>query len=443
MAKKILSVKRPHCAGIDVGSERVFSCGPDLAVKNYGTTTGAFRILIAELKALGTTSVALESTGVYSLVLFDMLREAGFEVFLVNPKYTKSRAGKKTDVADCQWIQQLHQLDLLEPSFIPESWVLEMRQYARCRENLIQDGAKEVNRMRAALIQMNIRLDTVLSQVHGVSGMKMIRAILEGERDPETLLSLCQGRIKKNKSEQVKQALEGFYQPQHLFKLKQAVDRWDFINAQLDECDQYIERLLEQITQTMEEPKNLDKPKAMHHNKPNIKKLQAYNVMLAGGKNLTSIPGLNDHTVMRIIAEVGTDLSAFPSEKHFASWAGLTPGRNQSGKSNRRSRHNPKPPINQIFRQAAHSLLNSKNHALGAFGRRIRSRKGPQIAIKALARKLAVIFYRAMTKGIEYVEKGIETYQKNYEELKLKYLQKQAEKLGFSLNKVPSSDLKE
>jgi transposase len=433
---KILQLKRSHCAGVDIGSSEVYVGFPDQSVHCFATHTSGFEQLILACKAADITSIALESTGVYGVILFDMLRVAGFEVFLVNPKYTKSRAGQKTDVKDSQWIQQLHSVDLLEPSFIPEKEIIELRSYVRLREGHIGDKARQVNKMQKALIQMNVRLDTVLSQVHGASGMKMIKAILNGERDVETLLSLCDGRIIKNKAQDVREALKGYYQPQHLFALEQAVEQYEFIQTQVTKCDQKIEDLYQRMTQDIAPPKVLPPKKAIRHNKPNIKQLQSYNLMVLDGKDLTCIPGFTDYTVMQLLAEVGSDLSAFPSEKHFTSWAGLAPSHKHSGKSHKRSGYRIKTPVGQIFRKLAQSLLTSKNHALGAFGRRIRSKKGPSVAIKALARKLAVLFYRAMTKGIGYVEQGVKDYEKQYKEQRIRILEKQALKAGYQLIKA-------
>lgn len=432
---KILQVIRTNCVGIDVGSNEVMVGYPDQAVKRFGTVTSEFSRLQLDLKASGIKSVALESTGVYGIVLHDMLREAGFEVYLVHPKYTKSRSGKKTDVKDSQWIQQLHSVDLLEPSFVPSGSTLEMRSYLRQRERHIEDKSKQVNRMRKALIQMNLRLDTVLSQVHGVSGLKMIKAILAGERDKYKLLELCASRIKENKSEQLLEALEGFYQPQHLFALEQALERYQFIEKQILSCDKKLEALLEQITQEMETPQELPKTKKIRHNRPEIAKLQIFMLQLYQGKDLTVLPGFTNYTLLQLQGELGPDLSAFPTKKHFTSWLGLAPGQNRSGKGSKRVKHKARTAAGQIFRVIAQSLLNSKNNALGAFGRRIRSRKGPKIAIKALARKLAELYYMAATKGIEYVEQGVKQYKQKLKSQQIKRLEKQAQAHGFQLIK--------
>lgn len=433
---KILQVIRPDCAGIDVGSREVMVGYPDQEVKSYGTMTCEFERLLIELKASGVKSVALESTGVYGIVLHDMLREAGFEVYLVHPKYTKSRAGKKTDVKDSQWIQQLHSVDLLAPSFMPSSSTLELRSYVRQRERHIEDKSKQVNRMNKSLIQMNIRLDTVLSQIHGVSGIKMIKAILSGERDAHKLLELCDSRIKNHKSEEVLQALEGFYQAQHLFALEQALQGYEFIQKQMLSCDKKIEVLLERLTREMDLPKEIPKPKAIRHNKPKINKLQTFMLQLYQEKDLTVLPGFTNYTLLQLQGELGPDLSAFPTKKHFTSWLGLAPSQRQSGKGNKKSRHKPKTAAGQIFRVIAQALLNSKHNALGAFGRRIRSRKGPRIAVKALARKLAEFYYLAATKGIEYVEKGVKNYHENLQRQQIKRLEKQAQLHGFQLVKT-------
>ena len=433
---KLIQLTRPDCAGIDVGSEHMFVGFPNGEVKSYATYTGALHQLLSELLAAGVNSVAMESTGVYGFILFDILRQAGLEVYMVHPKYTKSRSGKKTDVEDCQWIQQLHQVDLLEPSFVPPTEIEQLRSYVRIRETHIQSQAQVVNRMQKALIQMNLRLDTVLSQIHGASGMNMIRAILQGERDPDMLLSLCHARVKKHKAQQVKAALEGYYQPHHLFSLEEAVIHFDFISEQILACDQQIDQILKQITSELPkvEPGELPKAKPIRHHRPQIPELQRYIYQLCGNRDLTQLPGFTDYSLMRLIAEVGIDLSIFPSPKHFTSWLKLAPGQRRSGKSRKRVRAKDSPRAGQIFREMAQSLIQSKRYALGAFGRRIRAKKGPAVAIKALARKLAVLFYHAMTKGIDFVEQGIEKYQQQLKQQKINAFLKQAQKFGISID---------
>lgn len=431
---KILEVKRHDCAGIDLGSDQVFVGFPDQSVSSFSTHTVGFEQLIAALKSAKVSSVAMESTGVYGSVLFDMLREASFEVYLVNPKYTKSRSGKKSDPHDSSWIQQLHSVDLLAPSYVPEKPQLELRHYVRTREGLIADKSRQVNKMQKSLIMMNIRLDTVLSQVHGVSGIRVIEAMIAGERDPEKLLELCDARIKKNKASEMLYALQGHYQDQHIFTLRQALTTYRFIETQIQECDTHIEQVYESLCEALPESQEpLPKPKPIRHNKPKISKLQHYNWVLAEQRDLTVIPGFTDYTLMQLFAEVGFDLDAFPSEKHFTSWLGLAPQNQQSGKRswNRTQRSNTR--AGQIFRLRAQSVINSKHVAIGTWARKIRARKGPAIAIKALARKLAEIFYRAVTKGLEYVEKGTQAYTEKMKQLEVNKLKKMAKKLGFSV----------
>lgn len=432
---KLLEVQRPHCAGIDVGSEFMFVGFPDQSVKQYETTTPGLERLVDELVAKGINSVALESTGVYGLILMQMLRARELEVFLVHPKYTRSRSGKKTDVQDCQWIQQLHKVDLLEPSFVPEAEIEILRSYVRLRDTHIEAKAQTTLRMQKALIQMNLRLDTVLSQVHGASGMRIIRAILEGERDPEKLLALCDRRIIKRKAQAVRDALVGFYRADHLFALGQAVKQFDFLQEQLEACDKQIERQLEALTDTLDppEPGAMPDPKPIRHNPPQIPQLQRYMFQLCGHRDLTQLPGFTDYSLLKLTAELGTDLSAFPTAKHFTSWLQLAPKRRDSGKRKRNARTKGSPKATEVFRQLAQSLINSKRHALGDFGRRKKANKGPGIAIKALARKLAVLYYHAMTRGIDFVEQGIEQYQRQLKEQQLKHFLKQAQKLGVEL----------
>ena len=415
---------------------QVFVALEDQLVKCFGTFTQDYQELVDYLRAHSIESVAMEATGIYWVVLYDMLESAGFDVWLVNPKQTKSLPGRKTDVKDSQWIQQLHSYGLLNKSFIPKGKIRELREYMRIRESHISMGSSHIQRMQKALLQMNIQLPQVLSQLHGQSGQAMIQAILDGERDPERLVLLCHTSILKTKREQVIKALQGNYSAQHLFALKQAYQCWQFYQNQITECDQQIEVLLNELTKDLAPPKELGKAKAIRHHKPQIKGLYAKVVQLLGGNDPTAISGVTAYTLLKLIAETGVDLSQFPSEKHFVSWLGLSPSHHQSGKLRKRGKRKANTKAGQIFKLVAQSLLISKNHALGHFARRLKAKKGPAIAIKATARKLAVMYYNIVTKGIKYVEQGIENYQKQLQQQRLRSLQKQAQKMGLKLTEI-------
>ncbi|MCC5908234.1 MAG: IS110 family transposase [Balneolaceae bacterium] len=424
---------REHTAGIDIGSESIFIGLDDDSVHQFGTFTCEFHVAIKLLTGHGVQSIAMESTGVYGVILHEMLQEAGFEVWLVNPAHLRYVPGRKSDVADCQWLQQLHSYGLLANSFLPDPAIKALRAYLRLRERYISESSKAVLHMQKALTLMNIRLHQVISQIHGASGMRVLRAILDGERDPHQLVALCDKRIQDNKYDQVVASLEGHYRQEYLYELADAIDCYEFFQGKLNECDRQIDGELSQLAGQQPIPNDYGKAKPIRHNKPAIDQLHQKVVRAAGGVNANELPGLTDYSALRLMGEVGVDLTPFPNEGHFTSWLKLAPGKKQSGKRIRTHKYKSAPRAAEIFKQAAQSLLESKNHALGAFGRRVRARRGPGIAIKAVARKLAILYYRAMTKGMDYVEQGVEAYEKQYQERRLHMLHKQASRLGYAL----------
>jgi hypothetical protein len=290
--------------------------------------------------------------------------------------------------------------------------------------------------MQKALIEMNIRLPEVLSQVHGASGMALITAILAGERDPNKLVSLCHKRVREKKGEELLKALEGHYTPQGLFALEQAFKAYQFYQGQIFDCDRQIDSTLQKINKNKHLPPGTggEKRKPIRHNKPNINGLGDHLLKIFGGRDATKLPGFTDYNWLHLYSEVGSDLSKWPSEKHFTSWLGLSPGQDRSGKKNK-SKSKGKPTVGQIFKQMAHGLLNSKYIGWGAFARRLRGRKGPAIAIKATARKLAAQYWRLIVKGTDFVEKGMEAYENILKEQKQRRLQKLA--FEFNMELVP------
>ena len=424
-----------HAAGIDIGSQKVFVAIEDKPVKSFETFTSSYYELVKYLKENKITHAAMEATGVYWITLYDILEASGFDVYLVNPADSKNLPGRKTDVQDCQWIKELFSMGLLRKSFVPTHFVRELRCYTRLREDKIQMASTHINHMQKAMVQMNIRLTEVLSQVHGSSGMAMIEAILEGERDEQKLLSLCHGSLLKTKSEKIKEALKGNYKQEYLFELQMAYDGYMFYQKQVLECDKKIEFLLNQLTAG----KNYDKEKItphkiknIRHNKPFISELHE-NLLKLNNVNATSLPGITDYSFLRLTAELGTDLTQWPSIKNFTSWLGLSPGKNQSGKMNKRSKKKSITRAGQIFKQAAQTILISKKIALGDFARRLRAKRGPAIAIKATARKVAELYYKLFTKGMTYVEQGLKYYQDKQNEKQLYYLKKKALELNLQL----------
>lgn len=265
--------------------------------------------------------------------------------------------------------------------------------------------------MQKALIEMNIRLPEVLNQIHGASGLAIIEAILKGERDKEKLLSLCNARIIKNKKDEVLKSLNGRYTKSGLFALKQALDSYNFYQIQIKQCDAMLGEVLKRIGKGKSDQTTSSERKLIRHHKPDIDNLGITMLKIFDGKDATTLSGITDYTWMRLLSESGTDLSRWETEKHYTSWLGLAPGQHTSGKMKKNKRKSGRPKAGQIFREVAQSLLSSKHIALGAFGRRLRSRKGSPVAIKAVARKLAIMYWRIMVKGTGFVEKGIQNYE--------------------------------
>jgi transposase len=420
-----------HAAGIDIGSRKVFVGLENGPVRSFETFTSDLVALSEYLQENKVSTVAMEATGVYWYVLYDILLDSGLDVWLVDGRQTRQLPGRKTDVKDCQWIQQLHSYGLLNRCYVSEGLIKELRSYQRLREDHLRSAAMHVQHMQKALIEMNIRLPEVLSQVHGASGIALITAILAGERDPHKLVSLCHKSIREKKGEELLKALEGHYTSQGLFALDQAYKGYQFYQGQILDCDRQIDSTLQKINKdkTLPPGTSTGKRKVIRHNKPNINGLGDHLLKIFGGRDATKLPGFTDYNWLQLYSEVGSDLSKWPSEKHFTSWLGLSPGQDRSGKKNK-SKSKGKPTVGQIFKQMAHGLLNSKYIGWGAFARRLRGRKGPAIAIKATARKLAVQYWRLIVKGADFVEKGLEAYEAILKEQKKRRL----EKLAFELN---------
>lgn len=431
--KNKLSVVNNNTAGIDIGSRKIFIAIADKPVVSFGTFTDDFIQCVSYLKENNISSVAMEATGVYWISLYDLLDQSGLEVFLVKPSQAKAIPGRKTDVADCQWIQQLHSYGLLRSSFIPPQHIRTLRSFVRQRRVNLQVASDHIRRAHKALELMNIKLQNVITQINGKSGMAVLNAIIAGNHNPENLAALCEDSILKKKKEKVILSLKGNYSDENIFLLKQAVEAYMFYMRQVDECDKEIDKHLSLLTQDLPSPQKINKPKAIRHHRPNIQDLHVKLVKLTGGKDPSQITGLTDSTMLQIISEVGTDLSRFPTEKHFTSWLGLAPNSHQSGLKNKKKKFKRHTSAGQIFRLAAQAIAQSKNLALTSFYHRMKSRKGSLGAIKATARKIAVIFYNVMTKGIDFVEEGIKLYEQKIKERQLKYLNKQAKRFGLAL----------
>jgi len=414
-----------RAAGIDIGAARIFVSPDGMEVRNFDTFTSGYYECAEYLQEKGIQEVAMEATGIYWMALYAMLESCGLKVFLVNPKETRQVKGRKTDVRDCRWIQKLFSAGILRSSFIPEGKYMELRLLVRERLDIIDMGSTYVNKMQKCLELMNIKLTEVISQVQGASGIKMIKAIIDGCRDKEYLLSLCDSRIRKNKGDQVLKALEGNYNDTYLFMLQVNMSSWEDHQKKLQLIDSRVEELLKALCQIKGMQEVTSSPKRVRHHAPKVANLHQMLISLYG-VNISSVSGMNDYTLMRLIGETGVDMHRFPSVKHFTSWCGLTPKNNQTGKTSKKVKGMQCNKAGQIFKECAQSLLSSKYIAIGSFIRKLKAKKDSGIAIKAGARKLAEAYYNAITKGIEYVEQGIKKYEQQLKQKEISLLKRLA-----------------
>lgn len=424
-----------HAAAIDIGAEKIFVSPDGVQVFIYQTFTADYRRCTADLVALGIKCVCMEATGVYWIALYEFLEQAGLEVCLVNPKEVKQVKGRKSDPKDCRWIQKVFSAGLIRQSYVPAGKLKELRMMVREREDIISMGSAYVNKMQKCLELMNIKLTMVLSQIHGASGMRLIEAIISGERDTQKLLLLCDSRIIESKSEKVVKALEGNFNESWLFLLAQNLYMWKMHQQHIITIDKKIEELLDELQKGKPFVEGKIKTKLVRHHQPKVADLHQ-KLLNIYGVDGNSLSGVNDYTLLRLLGEVGTDMERFPTVKHFVSWCQLAPICNQSGKMQRRVKMRNGSKAGQIFRNIAQGLLNSKHIAIGAFMRRLKAKKDSKIAIKAGARKLAEAFYNLLTKGAAYVEQGIIKYQQQIQQREKAFLEKLAFRHHLALVKL-------
>jgi len=428
-----------NAAGIDIGSrEHAVAVPPGRdtqSVRIFSSFTDSFHEILAWLRKCQINTVAMESTGVYWIPIYEFLEENGIECVLVNARHIKNVTGRKTDILDCQWIQQLHAYGLLSGAFRPDDQTVRLRGYLRHRNMLIQHFSPHVLHMQKALMQMNLQLHHVVSDITGATGMKIVKAILAGERDPNKLADLRDQRC-ANSKEKIAKALTGNYRKEHLFSLKQAVELYDFYRQKIQECDREIEKFLdshENHTQT----KGLSEPGLQ--SRKGKKNKNAYSFDLRTllytkfGVDLTDIPGIDASAALTILSEIGSDLTAWKTAKHFASWLCLCPGNNVSG--GKRLGGRSRPSANRVRRAlelAAFGLTRSKSFP-GAMLRRLRARIGAPKAITAVAHKLARLIYFLITKGKKYLEIGETGYEVRHRERAIANLQRRAKEFGLEL----------
>ncbi len=435
-----LKIVHPNAAGLDIALDEIWAAVPPgrtaEPVRKFGTYTPDLVALADWLEACGVDTVAMEATGVYWIPVYELLEVCGFQVFVVNAQHIKHVPGRKSDIQDCQWTQGLHSVGLLRGSFRPEAEVVALRAYLRQRATLIEHRAAHIQHMQKALQQMNVQLTQVLTDITGVTGMAIIRAIVAGERDAHVLAAHREPRCRKSEAE-IARALTGNYRTEHLFALGQALALYDFFTERIRECDREIERQfsnLKPVVAPEELPPLPPSSKCVkrNQNEPNYDARSLLYQLT--GVDLCEIDGLNASTVQTIFSEIGTDMSHFPSEKHFCSWLGLAPHNDISAGKVLRSRTlKTTNRAGQAFRMAAYRIARNPNTAFGAFFRRMRSRLGPKQAIVATAHKIARTFYHMLKNRTPYHDLGGEEYERRAHERELRNLQKRAAKLGMTL----------
>lgn len=439
-----LKMVNPAAAAIDIGSTmHMAAVNPDVCdtpVRAFGTFTQDLHDIADWFNACGVTSVAMESTGVYWIPAFEVLEARGFDVILVNARYAKNVPGRKTDVSDAGWLRQLHSYGLLRGSFRPASEIATLRAYLRQRERLVEYAAAHIQHMQKALMEMNLQLHHVVSDITGATGMRIIRAIVAGERDPEVLAAFRDIRCHSS-IEMIKAALVGNDRDEHIFALTQSLELYDVYQAKIEDCDRKLEVAVAALTVKADGdipalPKARTKGKQV--NAPSFDVRAAlYGVL---GTDLTQIHGLGPALALKLVAECGTDLQAWKSAKHFTSWLCLAPGNKISGGKLLSSRTRRSSSRAAALLRLAATTIGRSDTALGAFYRRLSSRIGKQKAVTATARKIAVLFYNALRFGMTYNDPGAAAYEERHRTRVLANLQRRAKTLGFELAPLPAPE---
>jgi transposase len=434
--KKPLAVVHPNCAGVDIGSrEHWVAVDPDHedAVRRFTSFQDDLEALAEWLCGLNVSVVAMEATGVYWIPLYELLSSRGFEVHLVNSRATRQVSGRKSDVLDCQWIRQLMSYGLLRGAFRPGQEICALRAVVRQRQSKVQEQSRCVAHMQKALTQMNVQLDNVVSDLMGKTGLEILRAIVAGERDPHQLAKRRDRRLRADEAT-VARSLYGHWREEHLFALSQALAHYDFLSGQIGECDEQINRSLAALP-TVAEPTvgSAGKPLQSRHRSAMQQKVLHQELQRVMGVDLTAIPTIGIETALVLVAEVGPDLSRFPSEGHFSSWLNLAPPtRITGGKPLRGSGPKILNRAGQALRQAAANARRSESFIGAAHRARLRRMdSGP--AIKATAHQLARILYAMLTRGQPYVEEGIQAFDAQRRDRQLRALARNARRLGFAL----------
>lgn len=430
-----------HAAGIDIGAETHFVAVPAdrdaTPVRQFSSFSADLQALADWLVSCAITTVAMEATGVYWVPLYEVLEARGLEVVLVNAKHFKNVPGRKSDVLDCQWLQQLHSFGLLRGSFRPAAAIVTLRTYLRHRETLVQAAAQHIQHMQKALTLMNVQLHHVLSDITGETGMRILRAIVAGTRDPAVLAQHRDPRCHASQ-DKIAAALTGTYQADYLFVLQQALELYDVYHAKIEACDHQIDRALQALTPKVDvqqtpppPPRPLQAPRG-HQMRITVREP----LYAAAGVDLTQINGIASHVAVGLISEIGVDMSPWPTEKHFTAWLCVAPGTKISGGKvlSSRTRTAANRAAN-LLRTAAASLLRSDT-ALGAFGRRLTLRIGTAKALTALTRKLAIQVYHSLKHGRIYKDPGAVAYDFQHRTRILRSLKTRARNLGYELVRI-------
>lgn len=426
-------------AGLDIGAAEIYAAVPEdratQSVRSFQTFTRDLHALADWLDACGVDTVAMESTGVYWIPIFEILEARGFQVLLVNARHIKNVPGRKTDVLDCQWIQQLHTYGLLQGSFRPADNICALRALIRHRDMLIRYRSSHVQHMQKALHMMNVQLTNVLSDITGVTGMKIIRSIVSGDHDPQKLAHFRDYRCGKSK-EEIALALEGNYRTEHLFALQQSLELYDLYSQKIKDCDSQIETMYSAFEPQVDANEKPLKDRKRKRNKPVGNEpdfdLRLYLYQMTG-VDLTQIDGINALTVQTVISEIGIDMSKWPSGKHFSSWLSVCPYNDvTAGKVIKSGTKKSQNRAAKALRLAARSLSHSDSY-LGASFRRIRARSDAPTAITATAHKLARIIYAMLRDQTEYVDPGADFFEEQYRQRAVKNLKRKAKKLGFTV----------
>jgi transposase len=427
----------PNAAGIDIGSaSHCVAVPPDrdeIPVREFKSFTADLQALADWLTACGVDTVAMESTGVYWIPLFELLESRGFTVYLVNARHVKNVSGRKSDVLDCQWLQQLMSFGLLSGAFRPQEAICALRAVVRQRDMRLTYQASHIQHMQKALAQMNVQLSNVISDVVGATGQAIVRAILAGERDPVKLAALRDYRIHASEAD-IAKSLQGNWREEHLFALKQAVALFDAYQARIDECDGQLEVMLARLERHTGELRP-GRRRCRARNAPKFDLRTA--LFKLCGVDLTTIDGIEVNTALKVLAEIGPDMSRFKSAKQFCSWLGLCPGTKVSG--GKRLSGKTALCANRAARalKLAATALRTSQSALGAYYRRLCGRMDKPKAITAAAHKLARIIYALLTQGQAYVDQGQAQYEERYRQRAVANLKRRAQHLGFQLQPLP------